>query len=210
MFVEIALAIQMAIGVAFLWSGFVKARHPIEFIAGLKNYDLIPEKLVPLAALCLIALEFSAGVSHVAGIHLGKSLPIFIGMLSVFSTAVIISLIRGKSIPCMCFGYEDEVISASTLFRLGLLIGGESLLWRSYSVGASIRLAEPLNGSVPVLIPTVGTGVLLLALSTWILRTPDLVSLWSSCATCGRKHEPVYSNQVKRGGNYGQDRQKTR
>lgn len=100
------LAIRLIVGGVFLLFGFSKAIAPIEeFISVIKTYQLLPEAVVPAAAIIFIIAEISAGLFFIVGIFTQRAAQLTAVLLTLFIIALSQALLRGIGLEdCGCSG----------------------------------------------------------------------------------------------------------
>ena len=119
--------IRLVLGFIFIYAGAEKISNPEAFAISISNYRLLPVSTLNFFAITLPWIELVAGVLIIFGIAVRENSSIFFAMLLVFTTAIIISLFRGLSIDCGCFGKGSQI----GLLKLGentLMIIGSFLL----------------------------------------------------------------------------------
>lgn len=122
MLANLAYALQIAVGLVFLFAGATKARDLRAFGEAIVEYRVLPGRIARRAAVPVVTLEIILGLALVTGWLLWLALPIAIATLLAFAVGVAINVRRGRSVPCGCFGTSGELISLRSLARLGLLI----------------------------------------------------------------------------------------
>lgn len=152
----LALAARIVVAAAFVVAAGQKLRALPATRAQLAGFG-VPGALVSASVVVLPAAELVTAVALVAFPR--SSVPPFIavGLLAVFTGAVIGNLSRGRRPPCPCFGAgtTDVPISARTIVRNGWLLA------LAVVATGSIDGAEPL----PVVVLTVALG----AVTLWLL-----------------------------------------
>jgi len=121
------LIIRIILGFIFIYAGAEKISDPEAFAISISNYRLLPIATVNFFAISLPWIELVAGVLLIFGIAVKENSSILFSMLLVFTIAIVISLFRGLSIDCGCFGKGSQI----GLFKLGentLMIIGSFLL----------------------------------------------------------------------------------
>ena len=113
------LLIRISIGFIFIYAGAEKISDTEAFAISISNYRLLPVSTLNFFAITLPWLEIITGILLLFGIAVKENSTIIFVMLSIFSIAIIISLFRGLSIDCGCFGKGTPI---------GLLKLGENLL----------------------------------------------------------------------------------
>ena len=114
-------------GFVFIYAGAEKISDPEAFAISISNYRLLPTAAINFFAITLPWIELVAGVLSIFGIAVKENSSILFSMLLVFTIAIIISLFRGLSIDCGCFGKGTQI----GLYKLGensLMIIGTFLL----------------------------------------------------------------------------------
>ena len=132
---------RAGMGSLFLWSGIVKALHPIAFSDNLRNFELLGDPWIAFVALFLPAFEIVIGLCLLTGIW-WRGATVWVMVAGVlFSAALISAWARGLEIACGCFGPEIGNTSPNLPFHLAgltLLIGlGMAMLLSSRKPDAS-------------------------------------------------------------------------
>lgn len=76
---ETIIAVQVAVGLIFLWSSLGKAAHPFAFFRALEAYGILLARVsIPLGS-ALVVLEAAVAFSHVTGwmLEWGMSIALF-------------------------------------------------------------------------------------------------------------------------------------
>ena len=113
------LIIRFSIGFVFIYAGAEKISNPNEFAISISNYRLFPISVINLFAITLPWIEIVAGILLIFGVAVKENSSIIFSLLFVFTLAIVISLFRGLSIDCGCFGKGTQI---------GLMKLGENLL----------------------------------------------------------------------------------
>ncbi|MDI6734938.1 MAG: MauE/DoxX family redox-associated membrane protein [bacterium] len=95
---------RLLLGIIFIWSGVDKIIQTEEFAKIISNYNLLPDFAINLLAIVLPWIEFVAGLLLISGLQNKSSSFIILGLLTVFTLAISIALLRGLDIECGCFG----------------------------------------------------------------------------------------------------------
>jgi len=123
------------LGAVFIWASWDKLFHPQQFSEIIRNYQILPELLVPAAALGLPWVEFICGVCLLSGrLAIGAALLIDI-MLMVFIFALMFNFYRGIDINCGCFTTEaaspgstlTTVVRDIALLGIGIMVLTEEI-----------------------------------------------------------------------------------
>lgn len=98
----------LGLGLALLFG--VAAGHKLadreRFLAVVKNYDLVPERLVPLAGAAVMAAEIVAIMLLVLPPVRTPGAYLSVALLAAYALAIAINLLRGRTrIDCGCFGF---------------------------------------------------------------------------------------------------------
>lgn len=131
--------IRLGISLIFIYAGAEKIADPDDFALAISNYRLLPTSTINLFAITLPWIEIVTGILLLFGISVKENSAIIFVMLSVFTLAIVISLIRGLNIDCGCFGNGTQI----GLLKLGenlLMIVGSVLLW---GFGSDYRTLNP-------------------------------------------------------------------
>ncbi len=127
--------IRLVLGFIFIYAGAEKISDPEAFAISISNYRLLPVSTLNFFAITLPWIEFVAGVLMIFGIAVRENSSIIFSMLLVFTIAIIISLFRGLSIDCGCFGKGSQIgllkLGENTLMIIGsflLMVFGSNFL----------------------------------------------------------------------------------
>lgn len=129
---SIRLFIRFLLGLILISTGISKLAHQNRFRQGILDYKVLPSGLVarfPLAMLLASGISFAellAGLGLVSGLWLAPAILLTIILFGVFSSTMIVNLLRGRNeLSCHCGGIAREHrISWWLVGRNGLLIGG--------------------------------------------------------------------------------------
>jgi uncharacterized membrane protein YphA (DoxX/SURF4 family) len=147
------VVIRGAFALLFAMAGLEKFHDRTTFQFQLQEYQLLPQKIIPLAAPIIIFIEITIAVAlllpnSVYGVILGSAL------LMVYAAAILINLIRGRTcMDCGCLGSSGEGLSywlvvrnlTLTLSLLVILLPpiSRALIWMDYmSIAFSIVAAS--------------------------------------------------------------------
>lgn len=107
--------IRIVLAFIFIYAGAEKITDPNAFAISISNYRLLPVSTLNFIAIILPWIELVTGVLLLFGISVKENSTIILVMLLIFTVAIIISLFRGLSIDCGCFGKGTQI----GLFKLG-------------------------------------------------------------------------------------------
>ena len=99
--------IRILLAILFLYGGAVKLMDPRAFARIISSYNLVPEVLLPFAAVGLPLLEVAAGLALLCDIRGG--LAAVSSLLSLFLVALGYGIMQGLEADCGCFGADDIV-----------------------------------------------------------------------------------------------------
>ncbi|MCJ7611965.1 MAG: DoxX family membrane protein [Candidatus Aminicenantes bacterium] len=100
----ILLAFRLIVGGVFVWSGLLKAVHPLDFAQNVENYQLLPRLLSLVVGLALPWVEMAAGLLLVLGLFRRGAALAAAGLLGAFIILISVTMVRGLDLSCGCFG----------------------------------------------------------------------------------------------------------
>jgi hypothetical protein len=166
------VVVQLAIGFVFLLSTAGKLRNPRSFIEGVVDYRVLPASLALFFGMLVIPLEFWLALAHLTGWTLNLAVPIGLILLVVFAVAITVNLLRGRILPCHCFGASrGESISRRSIGRVLLLASGEAFLIPERSFLSRQSISFPASTSF-------FWAAILLITASWLLNVGDLFGLF--------------------------------
>src|SRR5215211_7230933 len=98
-----ALFLRFLLAFVFLTAALPKLFARDDFERALRNYELLPRRLVPTVAAWLPRVELACALALFAGFAITFVTAIAAGMLTVFAAAVAVNLARGRIIECGCY-----------------------------------------------------------------------------------------------------------
>lgn len=107
----VASVLRILFGLLWLWAGIVKIKDPIGFSMEIRNYELIGDPWVAMAALTLPPLEILCALAVIFRKGAAGGLAILNASLVVFTVAIVISWARGLDISCGCFSLGGDSIN---------------------------------------------------------------------------------------------------
>lgn len=125
------LALKLLLAGVFLVAGVEKASDPRTFAEQIANYQLLSEWSGWGAAL-LPATEIAAAFVLLFGTRRWSrsATAVLMGMLMMFTLAIIQAWSRGINTDCGCFGQGSSPVGPLSVLRnSGLLLAGATLLW---------------------------------------------------------------------------------
>ena len=117
---------RIAVAAVFLGACLAKIRDPEAFALAVNRYRILPGEFVNLVAIVLPWIELTAGLAVLAAparLRAAGAL-LLAGMLTVFTIAISLNLLRGIEASCGCFSTRaDAAVSDGwNLVRNGALI----------------------------------------------------------------------------------------
>jgi len=97
------LGIRFLLGLVFLTASLPKLAAPDDFRRALRNYRLLPFRLVRPVAAWLPRFELALALALLSGLATRVATSLAATALLVFSAAVAVNLARGRKIECGCF-----------------------------------------------------------------------------------------------------------
>lgn len=98
------LLLRIFISYIFIVSGWVKMKSPNDFERVVDSYQLLPKFALRPFAFVLPLAEITLGTLIGLGFYTKVTSLLIMCFLSLFAIAITINILRGKSIPCGCFG----------------------------------------------------------------------------------------------------------
>ena len=88
----VGLLLRIYVGGVFLYASMYKINYPGEFAETIASYQLVPYWAVNLVALVMPWAELVSGVLLVLGVRTRSAAAVIGGMLTLFSLAILITL----------------------------------------------------------------------------------------------------------------------
>lgn len=113
----LALLFRLYLAGLFIYASMYKINYTAEFAQTIASYELVPYWAVNVSAVTLPWVELICGILLAIGIRV-RSATLLIGiLLTLFTTAMFINLLRDSPISCGCFHSIEDTISWRTFFR---------------------------------------------------------------------------------------------
>ena len=113
--------VRIFLGMMFIFSGIFKAIDPYSFSKVIILYKIIPEIVVPYAAIVVPYVELMVGSLLIIGFRIRSVSFISILLMIVFTIAITVNVIRGESFDCGCFELSrfgiNEDVSVKLIIR---------------------------------------------------------------------------------------------
>lgn len=182
---DVQLVLQFVVGLTFLSSALGKIMGPALFFDGLRDYRMLPTRVVNYVGAIVIATEALIALSYLGGWLLWPAGILALALLAVFLLVTTSALKRGMHVKCLCFGASDtEPLSVRTIVRISLLAGVLLAVLTQSSerdgwVGATFSARQILSALT--------CAVLIQIVTSWTLAIPDLVRLAEGCRSCNQR-----------------------
>jgi hypothetical protein len=117
-----ATGCRFFIGAIFLFAGLAKIGRRAEFAQAVERYDLLPSRLVRPVATWLPRLELIVGALLTGGLGIVYASAAVAGVLTIFSLAIAVNLLRGRTFDCGCVAVgAPRKIGWASVSRNGVL-----------------------------------------------------------------------------------------
>ena len=113
----LALGFRLYIGGLFIYAAMYKINYAAEFSATIASYRIVPYWAVNGLSVFMPWTEIICGALLVLGVRVKSSAAIIMGLLSVFTVAIVINILRDAPISCGCFHTLEDPISWWTVLR---------------------------------------------------------------------------------------------
>jgi hypothetical protein len=117
-----ALVLRFTLAAVFMVAGGLKIGDPIGFARNIVDYDLVPELFAPGIAVVLPWWEVGAAALALAGRWKLGALAMLAGMSAAFLVIGGITLARGLSVECGCFGFLSERVGPVSVSVEAMLV----------------------------------------------------------------------------------------
>ncbi|MCP5064676.1 MAG: DoxX family membrane protein [Ignavibacteriae bacterium] len=117
--------IRLYVALVFILSGLDKINDLSTFSDAIENYKLLPLTLVNIVSIIIPWIEVVAGTMLLLGIFIKENSIIIFSMLSIFTLAIFIALLKGLNIDCGCQGTSlgQQIGIWKLIENIALLIG---------------------------------------------------------------------------------------
>ncbi len=109
---------RCTLAVVFIYSGYVKAKAPLQFAVAITGYQIVPERFIFPIATYFPWVEIALGLLILVGWKIRWSSVAASGLMLFFIVLLSITLYRGIDTNCGCFGFGDR-ITWKTIVRDG-------------------------------------------------------------------------------------------
>ncbi len=134
------LVLFLRIGLAsiLLTSAYTKIKEMAGHIESIRNYRILPSKLVKTAGYVDVTVELLLGTCILVGLLFNGSVAISILLIGTYTLAIVINLKRGRTdLSCGCGGIVGEnLLSWRLVLRnVGIMIGASLLFFSQVDLG---------------------------------------------------------------------------
>lgn len=141
-----AFVLRLIVGGVLLSAGIIKMRAGSErFLRAVVGYDLLPARVAAVVATVVPWSEIALGLALVLGAGLTLTAPLAAGLLFVFSSAISVSLVRGRANSCGCGTRSMPV-------RWSMLVRNLALAACLIPVSASDRTSTALTATAAIVV----------------------------------------------------------
>lgn len=118
------LAARIIVGLMFIIVGIGKISNATEFAKEIGNYGILPEQLLNIAAISVAWIELVVGLFFLFGVEIKSSGLIIFLLLFVFTSAIVIAMVKGLNINCGCYSNiaSQKVGMPKVLENIGMMI----------------------------------------------------------------------------------------
>jgi len=160
----VAILGRIVIGATLIIAGIGKVRNgQSNFLQSILGYDLMPKSIAAFIAHRLPYVEVLMGVMFMAGLF-SQVISIFVFCLFLlFTSAIVLSLVRGMDNDCGCFSHVTPVqwrLVFRNVFLMGLLLPVFALKGGTITVDNYLPIQTNLNDPV-------STKGMIILMSTW-------------------------------------------
>lgn len=186
MWLEARWVVELALGLTFLSSGLAKLAHPLLFARAVHDFRLVPGVVTTVFAWGVVTAEVFVGACHLTGVAALITILLALTLLTLFALALAISLARGRTVPCHCFGESGELISYRSLARVLMLAAGECIVFAERVSSGVQGGRSPLTVTAADVLSAAPWVCFVIVSAMWILRSDDVVTIVQrqSCRTC--------------------------
>ena len=97
------LALRLVLGVVFIAASLDKAQHPAAFARIVSHYHVLTDETINAFALVVPWVELLAGLALVVGLGSRGAALLVVGLVALFTVALVSAVARGIDISCGCF-----------------------------------------------------------------------------------------------------------
>jgi len=138
---------RVGLAATFLYTGYIKIEHQLQFAAVLFGYRLFPDSLILPLSRYFPWLEIAFGILLLVG---WKIRYVSVGacvLLTMFIVILAVTYLRGIDANCGCFSFEDRItpltIARDALILLPALYLAAEPVWRARRNSSAAQPATP-------------------------------------------------------------------
>jgi uncharacterized membrane protein YphA (DoxX/SURF4 family) len=131
---------RVVVGGVWLVAGALKLPDPTESVRAVRNYQLLPEAIVPFIGHSLPVLEVIIGLCLLLGLLVRPAAVVSAVLMLAFVVGIASAWARGLSIECGCFGGGGGSVQDATAAYpweiardVGLMLASLWLVWRPHT-----------------------------------------------------------------------------
>jgi hypothetical protein len=177
------------LGALLILSSSSKIASLPAFAVVVRSYQLLPRRLVSIAAYAIPTLELIVGIILVLRYRLEWAAYLAGVLFATFGLAVSVNLLRGRrNLACGCFGFQqDHLISWKIVLRNTILAVGSCALAFPADISPATFGVEGYAFGSRLLVFSVGAcGVVGWVLAEALVMLRSLQDLGEGCGGCGR------------------------
>ena len=137
--------IRLVLGLVFMYAGAMKLLDPKAFARIISRYDVIPDLLLPVAAIGLPVLELLAGIGVILAVR--GSLSLLFTLLVFFAAVLWYGILKDLKVDCGCFSLEELKSQAGlwqAFYRDLMMLGGVIFVYGSRWLPPDRKTTLPL------------------------------------------------------------------
>jgi len=114
--------IRLYVALVFILSGLDKINDLAAFSDAIENYRLLPLELVNIVAIIIPWIEVVTGAMLLLGVFIKENSIIIFSILSIFTIAIFLAVLKGLNINCGCHGSQSTQVGTLKLIENSALL----------------------------------------------------------------------------------------